>query len=617
MAVDLKALEDFLAGHPAFKSLPADALADLSRQVEVVRALKGETLVEPGQKVESLSLIRAGGVEVRAPDESTLMHLGEGEAFGVRALLGEGTAPNRILCLEDLELLQLPKSVFARLGESVPGFSEFFVPMVSRDETPAPTGADGAVATMSADLTSIMTPEPVTIEQDSSIRSAAQLMRSRDISCLPVMAQDSLVGIVTDSDLRDRVVAEGLDVERPVVAVMTPNPVTIEAGRPALDVLLVMTQKRIRHLPVTERGRLIGIITNTNLVRRQSQSAVYLVSDIARRRTPEELAQIVAQVPRLLVDLVESGAAAHSVGHIVTSICDAVTRRLIGMAEAELGPPPVPYVWLASGSQARQEQTGVSDQDNCLLLDDAYDPESHSAYFTALSRWVCDGLNVCGYVYCPGEMMAVTDKWRQPMKAWRKYFTSWIAEPAPMAQMLTSVLFDLRPIFGESGLFQSLQDFAVKKAQANSIFIAHLVGNALTHTPPIGFFRNFVLIRGGEHKHHFDMKHSGVVPIIDIARVYALKAGLTEVSTRQRLQAERAGGGLSESGAQDLVEAFEFISITRLKHQSHQIQSGEAPDNFMSPEDLSHFERTHLKEAFNIVKTIQSAMASSHQMGAR
>lgn len=621
MEANLSEIRSFLTTHPAFSFLSPDVLGSLLGKIQVTRAHKDAILVQPGQTIQSLYLIRSGVVDIKAPDGRILMQLGEGEAFGVRAMLGNGMAPNLITALEDVELYLLPKDEFAHLHDEHPRFAEFFVPIGGKD---LPSGGVGLaqptkdqVGLMSSQLKTLMTREPVTVERGSSIRIAAQRMRDHGISCVPVVEGESLVGILTNGDLRDRVIAEGLDVDSAVEHAMTPAPMTIEADRYALDALLAMTEKNISHLPVMDDNRLVGIITNTNLVRKQTLSAVYMVSDISKRDSDQELSEVVAQVPQLLADLVETGAAAYSIGQMITSICDAVTRRLLELAESKLGPPPVPYVWLACGSQARQEQTGVSDQDNCLVIDDAYKPKVHGDYFQALARYVCDGLDASGYIYCPGEMMAMTDKWRQPVRDWRKYFASWINEPEPMAQMLTSVLFDMRPVWGDGELHNTLQEFAVRKAQANSIFIAHLVGNALTHTPPLGFFRNFVLIRGGEHKHHFDMKHSGVVPIIDIARVYALKSGIMEVNTRKRLLAAQQAETLSESGARDLIEAFEFISVTRLKHQSRQIRSGQQPDNFMSPEDLSHFERGHLKEAFNIVKTIQASMASTHQIGVR
>ena len=614
-------IRDFLLSCHPFNALPEEVVGALPANIEACSAERGSLILEPGQDSRHLYLVRSGAVEIRSPEDQLWARMGEGEAFGVRALLGDGKARYKAVALEPSELLLLPKADFARLKQDFPKFDQFFVPTGSdrlrslRDELDAAAEEPaGFMALRTADL---MTREPITIGRDQSVREAARLMRDRHISCLPVVDGEALVGIVTSGDLRDRVVAEGADVETPVASVMTPQPFTLDAESLAYDALLAMTQRAISHLPIMERDRLAGVITSTNLVRRQAQSAVILVSEIYKHETYEDLAAIVAQLPQLLVNLVEAGTSAQNIGHITTSICDATTKRLLQLAEARLGPPPVPYLWLASGSQARREQTGVSDQDNCLVLDDGYDAAEHGAYFRELAKFVSDGLNACGYIYCPGDMMATNDQWRQPLQTWQRYFASWIAEPAPMAQMLTSVMFDMRGIWGELSLLDAIMDVALEKARANSIFIAHLVSNALTHTPPIGFFRNFVLIRGGEHKHRFDLKHSGVVPIVDIARVYALEAGIREVNTHERLIACREAGALSESGGRDLLEAFEFISILRLKHQARQVRAGQAPDNFVAPDDLSHFERSHLKDAFQIVKTIQSAMANTHQIGAR
>lgn len=614
-------IRDFLLSCHPFSALPEDVIETLPTVVQVQQAARGGVLLRPGQKSHHLFLIRSGAVEIHSPEGQLWARLSEGEAFGVRALLGDGTAHYQAVALEPTSLLLLPKADFARLKQGFSQFDEFFVP-TGADRLRGLRGQARAAATdpvglMALRTSDLMTPNPLTVQQSQTVREAACLMRDRRISCLPVLDGDALVGILTDGDLRDRVVAGGADADGAVKTVMTPQPHALDVSALAFDALLTMTQRDIGHLPVVERDRLVGVITSTNLLRKQAQSAVYLASEIYKRESFEELAAIVGQVPLLLVNLVEAGTPAHSIGQIITGVCDATTKRLFQLAEARFGPPPVPFVWLASGSQARREQTGVSDQDNCLVLADSYDPAVHGDYFKTLAQFVSDGLNACGYIYCPGEMMATTDRWRQPLQTWQRYFVSWIDEPAPMAQMLTSVLFDLRAIWGDITLLEQLQDVAIEKARSNSIFIAHLVSNALTHTPPLGFFRTFVLIRGGEHKQRFDLKHSGVVPIIDIARVHALSAGIREVGTHDRLIAEREASALSESGARDLLEAFEFISILRLKHQARQIQGGLPPDNFVAPGDLSQFERGHLKDAFQIVKTIQSSMANRYHIGAR
>jgi CBS domain-containing protein len=212
-------------------------------------------------------------------------------------------------------------------------------------------------------------------------------------------------------------------------------------------------------------------------------------------------------------------------------------------------------------------------------------------------------------------MMATNPRWCQPVRVWREYFAGWVARPDPTAQMLASVMFDLRPIGGEPALFRALQEETLALAAKNSIFVAHMIQNSLKHAPPLGLLRGFATIRSGEHKNHIDMKHQGVVPVADLARVYALIGRLAPANTRARLEAAEAAGVISASGARDLIEAYDLIARTRLEHQARQVRGGEKPDNFLSLSEMSDFERSHLRDAFVVVRTMQSAVGQSR--GAR
>ncbi len=205
--------------------------------------------------------------------------------------------------------------------------------------------------------------------------------------------------------------------------------------------------------------------------------------------------------------------------------------------------------------------------------------------------------------------MATNSKWCQPVGTWRHYFTGWIAKPDPMAQMLASVMFDLRPIGGDRSLFDSLRDRTLEAASRNSIFVAHMVGNSLKHQPPLSLLRGIATIRSGEHRHAVDLKMSGVVPIVDLARLYALMGRIEPVNTRARLEVAGGSGGISKSGARDLLDAYDLIAETRLEHQARRVAEGEKPDNYVHPGDLSDLERSHLRDAFVVVRTMQSAVA--------
>lgn len=456
----------------------------------------------------------------------------------------------------------------------------------------------------------LMSANPLTITPDEPIRAAARIMEQNRISCLPVVEQGRLVGLVTEADFVARVVALGRSVEEPVSHVMTEKPLFVSTDDSILDVLTLMTRHRVAHMPVCREDHLAGIVTQTDVIRHQVASSVFMVGDISRMQTSEGIATVVQQLPRLLCSLVLSGSSAFETGRVMSSITGAVTRRLLELAELQFGPAPVPWVWLACGSQGRQEQTGATDQDNCLILSDAYDPGSHAEYFEQLTHFVCDGLNEAGYVYCPGDMMASNPQWRQPVSVWRDYFDEWVSKPGPMAQMLASVMFDLRPIQGDVSLYEPLRDQVLASAQANSLFVAHLCSNSLTHRPPLNWLGRFKTEAGGEHKGRLDLKHGGVVPIVDIARLYALSTATPAVNTLERLSSGAESPVLSPSGAQTLRDAHELISMLRLRHQVAQIQRNERPDNHIDPQTLNAGDRDRLRRAFRSIRDIQSAMSN-------
>ncbi|WP_102783878.1 DUF294 nucleotidyltransferase-like domain-containing protein [Thalassospira sp. GB04J01] len=616
MSIELEEIAEFLKQHHPFDLLPDDVIESLPKRLTARYFRAGTKVLSPEQQCLHLYIIRTGGTETRDPNGQLLARLSEGECFGVRAMFRKGRAANNITTLEDSLCYLLPEKDFHDLAGKYPQFNYFFAQMggdrLRRGMQMIESRDDDQLKLMSVKVADLIARDLVSIDRSATILDAGKLMCDEQVSCLLITQNgDEIAGIITDRDLRNRVIAQARSFDEPVTAIMTDKPISIHPDDYAFDALLTMTRNNIRHLPVLKDGKAVGMITTNNLLARQSLSAVYMAGKISKLNDPADMAKVIAQVPELLSHLIEAGATSQNAGHIVTTLSDAATVRLLQLAEEKLGPPPVPYVWMAGGSQGRQEQTAISDQDNCLILDDAYLEETHGAYFEALAEFVCDGLNDVGYVFCPGDMMAKTAEWRQPAKVWQNYFNKWIEQPEPKALMLCSVWFDLRPIHGTKSLFDDLHRVIVSRAKDNRIFQAYLVGNAMTHHVPLGFFKNFVMIRGGEHDSTLDLKHNGVVPIVDLTRIHALANGVDEVNTFDRLRAVKAFPSISTQGASDLLDAFEFISITRLKHQVRQIRQGHAPDNFLHPESLSAFERTHLKDAFSVIKNLQSALETA------
>ncbi|MDO5622051.1 MAG: DUF294 nucleotidyltransferase-like domain-containing protein [Paracoccus sp. (in: a-proteobacteria)] len=599
-------IRNFIAAIHPYDSLSQDELARVAASFSRRDWAVGEQVYRAGEVLEGIWLIVSAGVAITDANGAPVSELSRGNSFGERGLMtGAGLAVTNARVTQAGAMLMLPRAEFQRLLRTSRPFARFF----RRGSAASPRGAE--VATLR--VADLMSGRALACRPDTTITDAARMMRDAHISSLGVTdAQDMLLGIVTIRDMSAKVVAGGLDASGPVSGIMTANPAVLTPSDIGSDVLGAMLEHNIGHLPIVEQGRFVGMVTQTDLTRLQAVSSQVLLRDLAGAPDAAAMAQVTARIPELLVQQVSAHQRHEVTTRLITDVADAVTRRLLALAEATLGPPPAPYLWAACGSQGRREQTGTSDQDNCLILDDSADP--NDPYFEKLARFVSDGLHQAGYVYCPGDMMATNPRWRQPRRVWREYFHGWITTPNPEAQMLASVMFDLRAIAGEVSLLEGLQAETLQDAAKNSIFVAHMIGNSLKHRPPLGMIRGFATIRSGEHRNQIDMKANGVVPVTDLARVYALRGQIEAVNTRERLLAAQGAGIISDSGGQDLVAAYDLIQTLRLENQAEQVREGRKPDNYLAPSDLADFQRSHLRDAFVVVRTMQSAVG--HGKGA-
>jgi len=617
MDAELIEIREFLAEHPPFDLLPDEVLDSLPKRLSVRYLRRGSDYPPEADTAPVATLLRTGAIEFRNAKGELLEKLGEGELHAAHCPESGENVMHNGKCVEDSLLYQLPCEELQSLRNRYTHFNSHFEQSLRLRLQQAINQLQqrqGNVSNlMGLDAGSLVRREPVSIEPTKSIREAAQLMSEERVSSLLVIENGKLLGIVTDRDLRQRCIAAGVAVYEAVSTIMTADIFTLSADQAAFDALVEMTRRQIHHLPIAQRdGKLLGIITASDIMQQHSLNTVALAGTIRRCQSVDELVEASRQLPELQLQFIGSGMIADHLTRALSAVTDAISQRLLELAEAELGEPPVPYAWLVCGSQARREQTTVSDQDNALLIDDAMKPED-DAWFAKLARFVSDGLARCGFEYCPGEVMATNPKWRRPLSGWRGYFDSWINSPEPMALMHSSIFFDMRPLHGDEALYDRLHDEVLQQCRDNRIFLAYMAANALKHRPPLGFFRQFVLVHDGEHDDTLDLKHRGVIPVVDLARVFALSAGLPELNTRERLIAAEQAGALSHSGADDLLHALEFIATLRARHQSEQHTAGEPMDNFVRPDSLSSVERAQLKDAFAAISTMQEALEQRYQ----
>ena len=596
-------LKEFLTSRHPYDQMGEKALDKILETAKLSAYTSDQMVYRFGENLEGLYIIRRGKVQITDRLGDVISELGAGNSFGERGLLKDGMAATNARVSEDAQLALIPAKLVHSLMQDDRNFRDFFD---RQSRARKPSHFEGRSSLAITPIKELMSAPPVVVTPETSIKDASILMRDRAISCVLVCDGNELLGILTLRDLGYKAVVNGLKNETAVREIMTINPPTIEIDGLANDALIKVAQNRVDHLPIMQDGKPVGIVTKSNLVSRNALSSLSLVLQISRAPNAEKIKTHVEKLPLVLAQLAGSGVAPHIITRLLTDIADACTSRLINLYKVDHGEAPAPFVWAACGSQGRQEQTGVSDQDNCIIYQDGV---SDASWYEGLAKFVCDGLDHVGYFNCPGDMMGTNPMWCQPQSNWRSYFENWIANPTGEAQMLASVMFDLRAIDGDSSLLETMRGDVLRMAEANSIFVGFMITNSIGHQPPLSLFRGFATIKSGEHKNSVDLKHNGVVPITDMARVFAIKGKVSAVNTRYRLLKSAEAGALSQSGCDDLVAAYDFISELRLRHQMRQIRSGEKPDNFLAPSSLSELERSHLRDAFVMVKSMQSAIS--------
>ncbi len=599
---ELAETTQFLAGREPWSLLPPDAVASFARRASGSYVRRGGVILAAGSAPGVMHVIRSGAVEVRDAADGLVTHEEPGACFGQASILEERGSRFTFVALEDTLLWTFGTDVVEELV-AVPEIRRFFTESRLADaNVRSPEG--GPV--LQVPVRDMITREPVTILETATVGEAATAMDAQRISAIIVTGTDGgLAGILTDRDLR-RVVARDLPASTPLREVMSTTPVTIDGDALALDVLMRLVDRKIHHLPVMVDGHVTGMVTSGDLMRLERSSPLYIVGDISRQNDLAGLVSVVGRVPSLVSRLLRQDAAAFDIAHIVSGTSEALWQRLAQLTEERLGPPPVPYCWVALGSLARREQALGSDQDHAMILSDEALPE-HDAYFEELAEELTAALVACGFPRCHGDAMAT--KWRKPLTGWWRTFSSWLDAPTSEAVLNSSIFFDMRPIHGDATLAAELQRRILATAPASTRFLGHMAGHIGDVDVPIGFLGGFVVEKRGQHRDRLDIKLGGINPIVDIARHHSLRYGLPHVGTRARLTA--AGAHLSE--VDNLLDAHEFMSYTRLQHQDRQVLRGEAPDNFIAPSRLSEFERRHLRSAFAFVGRAQTALGLAYQ----
>jgi CBS domain-containing protein len=550
-------------------------------------------LVEGGPPGTELFMVRDGTFEL-LHREVVVDIIGCGGVFGHPTLV-TGLAPEfTVRAREDSLLYCIPRDIALELLARLEGVT--FVARTGRDRLIQ------AARTMSAlpdlrtrPVTSLVRNKPLFCKPGTTVREAARLMAVEGRSALLVKTRDGL-GIVTDVDLRDRVVADSVSRDAPVSAVMTTPVKTVDADVTAPEASIEMMAAGVNHLPVLDaRGEVVGILSASSLMALDARSPFALRRTILSAHSEDDLAQAATDMPKLFVDLVAARLDAPGLTRILTLLQDAMTSRLLELAVQRRGEPPVPYAWLAFGSAGRGELTLASDQDNGLAYADTDDPGADQ-YFRVLAIDVNSGLRRCGFSLDPHGTVASNSQWRMPLATWR-YVLERSLQGVDLDRLArASVSFDFRQVAGELDVVPALTD-VIREAPQHPRFLRAMARLA-THAPlPLGFRHRLMGI--------VDIKKDGLLPIQGLARYLALARRITVAATLERLTALREAEVLDADRERTLREAFVALAHLQLRHHANAIRAGRAPDNFLTVDYLRPLTRVALQEALREVADAQ------------
>ena len=622
---------EFLQSVPPFDTLGTNELTQLISRMEMVYFPRGERIKSKGEgSFQHLYIIQKGSARISLVDdegEDLLVDVrGEGDYFGATSLLQDKPAMFDITAQQDLICLMLPAEDVRQLAGKYPVFKRYFSFSLARTikavrqtadfQRPQPIGQSAIsleVFLSGKQVADIMHRDILTCAPNTSVQAAAKMMARRRVSSIVVTGNGLYpLGIMTDNDLRTKVLAAGLSPEVAVAGIMTQPVHTVSPAADAFDALLTMSRNGVSLLVVVEGDHMVGIISEHDLQMEAGSSPLQVIDEIRRTTSLDSLIGMRNKIDSVLEMMLRQGGPVKQLVALVTELNDRLTIRMLELVEEEMegegfGPPPVPYGWLSFGSEGRREQTLHTDQDNALFF--APGPDCNEAegkqWFLQFARRVVGYLVRSGLPECPGGIMASNPEWCQPEDVWLDKFLSWIRDPSPEPLLMAAIFFDFRPIYAGTNFPYLLEDQLLKTIRKSGLFMRYMAKNALINRPPLSLLKRFVVEKSGEHKNMFDLKQRGLRPVVDAVRVLSLSQGIKTQNTLDRLAEINRIGILDNAFYADLREAYEFLIYLQISRHLDALAQGEEPDNFIEPASLNGLQRKMLKESFAVVRGLQ------------
>ncbi|MGI3130675.1 DUF294 nucleotidyltransferase-like domain-containing protein [Halopseudomonas pachastrellae] len=627
---NVQGLIGFLQAYPPFNLMEASHLAWLVEQAQLRFFAAGEPILQPQDGpvqrffIVKQGLVRGERVVSGAERPDTTFEIGTGECFPLAALLGERATRTLHRAAQDSFCLTIERDAFVTLfSQSLP-FRDFalrgvssLLDQVNQQAQKQASESLGAHYSLDTRLDTLVGHSPVHCAPDTAIRQAVRQMHEASVGSIVITDQAMAPqGIFTLRDLRALIASDDDDLNRPISAVMTPDPASLPSEASAFDAAIAMTRRHIAHICLVDNDRLTGVVSERDLFSLQRVNLVHLARTLRQAESVSRLAALRRDIHQLVDSMLAHGASSGQITRIITLFNDHTVCRVIELCMAEHGDPGVPFSWLCFGSEGRQEQTLHTDQDNGMMFS-ATSPEQaeeRRAALLPLADKINRALAQCGFTLCKGNIMASNPELCLSAREWQARFERIIASTTPANLLKSAIYFDFRVVWGDRRAADQVFSGVLRKIGSNTLFQQQMAQNALQHRPPIGRLRDFVVARSGAEKDTLDIKVQGLGPFVDGARLLALANGIAVSNTLERLQQLRQRGVLDPLDADAYIEGYQFIQLVRMQQHQQQEREQRPFSNRLDPDSLNQLDRRILRESFRQAKRLQASLALRYNL---
>jgi len=617
---------DFLKNYPPFSFLKQKELESISEQISIIYKEKDSVVFAENEEThDSFYVVHKGAVALGTSRQNDIMDMcDEGDIFGLRPLIANENYQMEARAYEETILYAIPLTIFrpyALENRAVGNFLiESFASNTLHPYSKSHRGKLYGDESLDAEA-KLLDLHPVKYSKKlischatTTAKDIAEIMIKKNVGAILVVEEEMLpIGIITDKDLRNKIVTGLFPITATAAEIMTSPVITYPKKMTITQAQMAMMKADISHLCITKDGtvnsKAVGMLSKHDVMVSLGNNPAVLIKAIKRAKKAKHLKPIRARIMQLLQGYIDQNIPTMLTSKIITELNDACIKQVIAIALDKMEtPPPVKFAWLAMGSQGRSEQLLQTDQDNALIYEDVPKEleEKTKKYFLELAAHVNKGLFDIGYEYCPAEMMASNPKWCLSLGQWKEMIYRWITNTGKTEVLLSFIFFDYSLSFGDSELTNNLSDFIFENVKANPIFYVHLVSGALQSPSPTGFFRQFLLEQDGINKDFFNIKNRALMPLADAARVLILYHAVKSISnTVERFEKlaelEPENSELFMACAQAYKVLLKFRTRQGLAHND----SGQ----YIALESLSKSEKIQLKSTFKTIKELQEIIS--------